>query len=554
MNKSTAIRIFTLLLGVIAAFGSRSTFSQENQKPLRPIFDERFDDWPQQVKIKGRILICREVTDFASMTRLLKRLVNQQKTFSFAPESDLLGQRLRDYSSKENFTSSDTSDTTVKSDTTIDQLKTALQKGDVVYLSKNSFATAELVDLRNVFSSFLQNGKTLIADASFANLLGSVARASESNNGKTADHCLDLLPDCCIDPAFDGTPDSKKLFATFLEQHPRIVGIGIEPETMLMLSGRMLVSQGKGKTTLVVPASENQKPSFQTISATRSRDSTARADLTQWRRVAIDRSLEPFPAAKPKTPFVENGTLYIVGGGGTPKGLMSEMIEKAGGLENARLVYIPCSEADEVGERQRTVQMWKRMGVKHATFLHTKDRDKANSDDEFLKPLQDATMLWFGGGRQWNFADSWYGTKAHRMMKKVLHRGGVIGGSSAGASIQGRFLARATPIGNMNILAPGYERGGLGFLTGVAIDQHFSQRRRQKDMSGLVDKYPQLLGIGIDESTAIIVEKSQATVAGQGRVYFYDCNRPVNKGEPDFTALAAGAKFDLAKRKVIPAK
>ena len=191
------------------------------------------------------------------------------------------------------------------------------------------------------------------------------------------------------------------------------------------------------------------------------------------------------------------------------------------------------------------------MGVKHATFIHTKDRNKSNTDEEFLAPLKDATMLWFGGGRQWNFADSYYGTKAHKLMKDVLHRGGVIGGSSAGASIQGRFLARATPIGNSNILAPGYMRGGLGFLSGVAIDQHFSQRGRQKDMTKLVEKYPQMLGIGIDESTAIIVRKSRAEVVGTGKVFFYNRNIAVEEGKPDYTAVSAGGVYDLLKREVI---
>jgi len=195
--------------------------------------------------------------------------------------------------------------------------------------------------------------------------------------------------------------------------------------------------------------------------------------------------------------------------------------------------------------------MWERMGVASATMLHTKDRNQANSDEEFLAPLRKATGLWFGGGRQWNFSDSYYGTEAHKLMKEVLHRGGVIGGSSAGASIQGRFLARATPIGNSNILAPGYERGGLGFLSGVAIDQHFSQRGRQKDMTGLVEKYPQMLGIGIDESTAIVVRKSRAEVVGSGKVFFYDRNKPVEKGKPDYTAIPDGGVYDLLKREVI---
>ena len=215
------------------------------------------------------------------------------------------------------------------------------------------------------------------------------------------------------------------------------------------------------------------------------------------------------------------------------------------------MVYVPCSEQDELPERHRTVEAWKRMGVQHATFIHTKDRNKANSDDEFLVPLKDATGIWFGGGRQWNFADSYYGTRAHKLMKDVLKRGGVIGGSSAGASIQARYLARATPIENFRIMAPGYERGGLGFISGVAIDQHFSQRGRQKDMTQLVNRYPQLLGIGIDEATALIVQKSEAKIVGRGKVHFYDRNQPVYPGKPDYVALPAGTAYDLKARSIV---
>jgi cyanophycinase len=191
------------------------------------------------------------------------------------------------------------------------------------------------------------------------------------------------------------------------------------------------------------------------------------------------------------------------------------------------------------------------MGVMHATFIHTKDRRAANTDEAILAPLREATGLWFGGGRQWNLADSYYGTEAQRLMKQVLDRGGVIGGSSAGASIQARFLARATPIGNTRIMAPGYERGGLGFLSGVAIDQHFSQRGRQADMTGLMEHYPQLLGIGLDEATAIVVQKSIAEVVGEGKVHFYDRRLPVEVDGPDFIALSEGSTYDLARRKVL---
>jgi cyanophycinase len=135
-------------------------------------------------------------------------------------------------------------------------------------------------------------------------------------------------------------------------------------------------------------------------------------------------------------------------------------------------------------------------------------------------------------------------------MHEVLARGGVIMGSSAGASIQADYLARANPLGNRDIIAEGYERG-LGFIKGVAIDQHFAQRKRFKDMSLLVARYPQLLGIGIDEGTALIVEGEVGRVTGSGSVHFYDRRKPVIKGEPDYESVRGGGSYQMAKRLIL---
>ena len=111
-------------------------------------------------------------------------------------------------------------------------------------------------------------------------------------------------------------------------------------------------------------------------------------------------------------------------------------------------------------------------------------------------------------------------------------------------------MPRGDPLGNLNIIAEGYERG-LGFLSGVAIDQHFTQRKRLPDMTLLMKTYPQLLGIGVDEGTAIVVERSLASVVGAGRVHFYDYLHPLPAGDPDHLALTAGQRYDLRARKVL---
>ena len=165
--------------------------------------------------------------------------------------------------------------------------------------------------------------------------------------------------------------------------------------------------------------------------------------------------------------------------------------------------------------------------------------------------MKRATGVWFGGGRQWHFVDAYEGTKTTTLLHDVLKRGGVIGGSSAGATIQGDYLVRGSPFGSEIMMCEGYERG-LCFLSGVAIDQHFSARDRFADMTALMDKYPQFLGIGLDESTALVVQGHTAEIMGAGKAYFYDRRQITDPDAPDYATAAAGDKLDLVNRKIIP--
>jgi cyanophycinase len=325
---------------------------------------------------------------------------------------------------------------------------------------------------------------------------------------------------------------------------PRHFGVRLDEGTVLELRGRRLRAI-TGRATLTVPAANGREAREVSLEAGRPGRAN-QADLTAWRREAIERTLPPFPAAHPPLPFVRSGTLVVVGGGGLPGEVMDAFVEAAGG-ENARLVFVPASEADEVPGEPGIVRRWRDAGVESATWVHTKDRAHADTDEEFLAPLREATGIWFGGGRQWNFSDSYYGTTAHRLMLDVLERGGAIGGSSAGASIQARHMARGDPLGNQNVIAPGYERG-LGFIDGVSIDQHFSERNRLGDMEELVAAYPQLLGIGVDEATALVVRGSIGEVLGRSEVHFYD-RRHDPSAEP--VRLPAGGRYDLWRRRVL---
>jgi cyanophycinase len=351
---------------------------------------------------------------------------------------------------------------------------------------------------------------------------------------------LDLLPDALIDVRsprpMAGEGDGK---------FHGLVGYQIDSATALLVQGRTIRAIGPGK--VVVKVESAVTPPLREITVQGKR----LEDLTALRRAARDR-LEPrFPPAKVEAPVVEKGTLVIVGGGGSPDGLYKKFVELAGGPDKARIVVFPTANPDPLSKRDGVVEVFRKAGAKHVVVLKGRSLAEVESK-EFLDELRAATGLWFDGGRQWRFVDCYEGTKALPLMFDVLKHAGVIGGTSAGATIQGEYLCRGGVFTNFDIRYEGYERG-LGFLKGVAIDQHFSQRKRQTEMTALMKAYPQYLGIGLDEATAIIVQGSVADVIGRGKTFFYDAGRKAVEGQPDYDALPAGGRYDLNARKVLEA-
>jgi cyanophycinase len=250
-----------------------------------------------------------------------------------------------------------------------------------------------------------------------------------------------------------------------------------------------------------------------------------------------------------------NGALVIVGGAMRDPAIRERFIDLAGGPD-APIVVIPTAGGgQDYDEWSAGLQGWKRAGVTDITVLHTKDRAVADSE-EFVAPLRRARGVWFNGGRQWHLADSYLDTKAHEELWGVLRRGGVIGGSSAGATIQGSYLARGDTSGNRIMM--GDHTAGLGFLKNAAIDQHVLMRNRQFDLIEIIEQRPELLGIGIDENTAIVVRGDSFEVIGQGYVLIHDANAWVDGGPPgddgpgsaggSFYFLAPGDSFDLLTR------
>lgn len=348
-----------------------------------------------------------------------------------------------------------------------------------------------------------------------------------------------FLPGLMVDQHFSERKRLKRLQGV-IAANPGSVGLGIDEDTAVIVRGRTLRVIGTGTVTVCL-AKGAGKPEL-----VQPGKSGTLLDLFQLRRAAANRAAkEPFPPQTPAPPVVEKGALLIVGGGGAGPEIWKTFIELAGGPD-APIVMIPSALEDPLPPNIGEVAALKRFGAKSIEVLHTRSRKEAD-DPAFSAILTKAKGVWFGGGRQWRFVDSYEGTLTEKRIHEVLARGGVIGGSSAGASIQSEFMPRGHPLGNTVMAAEGYERG-FGFLPGCAVDQHFFARKRTADMTGLMKLYPQYLGIGIDEGTAIVVKGSTAKVIGKTKVAFYDTRKKPEDGI-DYEEVKTGEKYDLKERK-----
>ena len=242
------------------------------------------------------------------------------------------------------------------------------------------------------------------------------------------------------------------------------------------------------------------------------------------------------------------GYLLITGGATEPRDYQ-RLIDLAGGAK-ANIVVIPNASVTKP-ETQAALQD-EYCGPKSpfaafpnvpCTVIYTNDPAVANTP-AFVAPLKTATGVWFVGGRHWRIADAYLNTLTLKELFALLDRGGVIGGGSAGATIQGSYMVRgsAVPDDNRIMMAPGHETG-LGFLTNTTIDQHVDVRHRENDLAPVMAAHPDLLGLGIDQATSFTVHGDTLTVNGPKRVAVWDHKDHDGKG---YYYLRTGDQLNLA--------
>lgn len=250
------------------------------------------------------------------------------------------------------------------------------------------------------------------------------------------------------------------------------------------------------------------------------------------------------------------GTL-ILSGGDQETGL-KEFVALAGGPD-ANIVYIPTAASSlklpsgliweslstdtlPANTPEFKQELCKMFGVKDITIVHTRNRKTADSK-EFVEPLRQARGVWLSGGNAGRLSRAFLGTRTLREIEAVLERGGVVGGNSAGAIIQGSYTIRGNPDKPV-LMVKGHERG-FALLKNVAVNPHLSEAMRQNELVTILDSHPNLLGIGIDETAWITVKGDRFEVFGKGRVAIYD---NLKHGGNWYYWLSPGDQFDLRTR------
>jgi len=270
----------------------------------------------------------------------------------------------------------------------------------------------------------------------------------------------------------------------------------------------------------------------------------------------------PKPAAAP----LPKGYLFIIGGGDRDAPLMKRYIALAEAHNTGRIVIFTMASSvpDEVGPELLTE--FKGNGAKDVVYYNLKREQAAQPGSD--KILDGAGGIWFSGGDQALLTAALLDTPVHKRMLELYREGAVIGGTSAGAACQSEFMITGNEkkTGGAEgtwdvILADDVEHTeGFGFVRDAVIDQHFVTRRRHNRLIAVVLQNPTLVGVGIEESTAVLVRPDgQYEVLGEGQVIVYDARRARVFRSPDghlgghgltMHALLAGDVYDLAAGRV----
>jgi cyanophycinase len=257
------------------------------------------------------------------------------------------------------------------------------------------------------------------------------------------------------------------------------------------------------------------------------------------------------------------GSLLIIGGHEdkeNDKVILRMLVKKVGKSGKIVVASIASEEPNAMfNDYERTLRG---LGMRHVHHLQIESREEAQLDSK-IRILNDADAVFFTGGDQLKITSQIGDTPIFSKVHQIFEAGGLIAGTSAGASVMTETMMvsgsgkESYRIGSLLQMAP-----GLGLLRGVIVDQHFAQRGRIGRLLGAVAQNPRMLGIGLDEDSAILVQRGRFQVLGSNAVHVVDGSRVtfsnITEAEPDTSLCIYGVRlhvlnqsdtFDLKNRR-----
>ena len=258
------------------------------------------------------------------------------------------------------------------------------------------------------------------------------------------------------------------------------------------------------------------------------------------------------------------GVLIVIGGGEDKEGRRTILKEVARHVRGGKLVVATVASHEPSGYFEIYQQGFDGLDVGELVELYIEDRAEASSEEK-LRLLDGAAGVFFTGGDQLRISSQIGDTPIERRVREIYQQGGVVAGTSAGASVMSEtMLVKGTSsethrIGDLH-MAP-----GLGLVQDAIIDQHFAERGRFGRLIGAVAQNPRVLGIGIDEDTAAVIRGRRFNVFGSGGIYVVDgekvtysniaderSDRALSLYDVRVHVLSAGDCFDLETRRPTP--
>ncbi|NEN23204.1 cyanophycinase [Cryomorpha ignava] len=247
---------------------------------------------------------------------------------------------------------------------------------------------------------------------------------------------------------------------------------------------------------------------------------------------------------------IDKGSLFIIGGGSRSVDMVMRIATESGIDKGGYAVILPMSSEEPDTSVFYAKKQFTELGYKNVYGLQFEKGEKPNQAK--TDSIRNARLVYISGGDQSRFMDVVTGTDIEKAIHDAYANGSMVAGTSAGAAVMSKVMITGNELKHpdysstfRNIEADNIETAtGLGMLTTAIIDQHFVKRSRHNRLLSAVIEYPDMLSIGIDESTAILVKNGMAEVVGESQVLVFS-NPKKSKVEKNGRLGARGLQLDI---------